>query len=155
MTRERDVDWSDWNGSVGAPPKPKPRPQVQRPAPLKKNKKKMTREDFKKAAEEKLEAERLAEAEMIADSLNKGAHRQATDEELFGHLVVSKDKAEKAEKDWDNTFERIPDLATVKCDHLNKRDELEDAWEDGGSFNDILDPAEVERRDKASLKARK
>lgn len=43
-------------------------------------------------------------AKTIMYGTDKPGIRQATDEELFGHLVVSEEQVEKAQKDWDNTF---------------------------------------------------
>lgn len=40
----------------------------------------------------------------IMHGTNQKGVRQATDEELFGHLVVSEEQVKKAEAEWDNTF---------------------------------------------------
>ena len=41
-------------------------------------------------------------AKIIMHGIDRKGIRQATDEELFGHLVVSEEMAKAAQKEWDN-----------------------------------------------------
>lgn len=70
---------------------------------------------------------------------------QPTNEQLFGHLAVSSDKIEKAEKAWNNTFNSHFDLIKLKIDHLNKS-KVEKSWGQGKSFNSLLDEKELAER---------
>lgn len=145
MARDRDVSWDDWKGYVERPGS----------ETIKKKKKlRKTKKELDEDMEEELEKACRREADRIVRSAKAGKNRQPTNEELFGHLVPSEEQVEKADKDWENRFNDHFDLANIKCDHLNRREELEDAWQDGKSFNDILEEEEVAKRDKASLKSK-
>ena len=70
--------------------------------------------------------------------------RQPTDEELFGHLVVTEEELEKREKNWENLlveWERM-----VKSTQVDKNQNEE--WGNGRSFNSYLSDEELEERKK-------
>jgi hypothetical protein len=72
--------------------------------------------------------------------------RQATDEELFDHLVVSEEQVQKAEQDWNN---QINDFYTEATKPLEKQDSKENLdWGNGRSFNDSLTPEELAKRNR-------
>jgi hypothetical protein len=77
--------------------------------------------------------------------LNK-SQRQPTNEELFGHLVVSEEQVKKAEENWNNTFNNHFDLLKKPIENQRSKENLE--WGKGKSFNSTL--TEEERRARAS-----
>lgn len=87
--------WNDWtdlmNGNVGEPEDYRSRP-VESRGPLNK----MERPEMP------------SDADIRAAVLN-GAPAQPTDEQLFGHLVVTEEVAKAAEKKWENTFNSFYD----------------------------------------------
>jgi hypothetical protein len=88
------------------------------------------------------EAKKLFEA--LAKAIVSGAPKQPTNEELFGHLVVSEESLQKAEDDWNN---KINDFYTEAAKPLEKQDSRENLdWGNGKSFNDSLSPEELEER---------
>lgn len=119
-----DVDWSDWTGTVK-------QKEHSLSAPL--------NPALKKGAD------------VAADALSgnlpvmQDCKKQPTNEELFGHLVVSKEQLKKAEDDWVNTFKRHFNGIGLKIDHLNKN-VVDKKWEQGKSFNSLLSKEEVEAR---------
>ena len=68
------------------------------------------------------------------ESLNKSAKikLQATDEELFGHLVKSEEELKKAEEDYNNKLNKW--FKEVNNNIDNKKSD----WASGKSFNSTL-----------------
>jgi len=76
-----------------------------------------------------------------------GVPRQPTDEEMFGHLVVTEEQEKKQQEAWEN---RMKDFFSSKSqqriDHLNKSSVSEREWTSGKSFNDLLTEEEKKER---------
>jgi hypothetical protein len=126
MARAGDLDWSNLTkGKVGEP-------EAAESRPLSKNShkggEKVTKEDL------------LTDAnKIITGFLSKGI-AQATDEQLFGHLVVSEEQIKKSEEDWTNTFNNF-------FNQVNKNvDNIDHEWGDGKSFNSKLSEQELAAR---------
>ena len=92
--------------------------------------------------------EQFANMDMSNKVDRNGNKLQPTDEELFGHLVVSKEQLEKKEQEWRDTFNKHFRGSGENVDHLNKSEKLDFEWEDGKSFNDYLSEKEVSERNK-------
>lgn len=94
----------------------------------------------------------VTQEELIKEALDivKGAHtdkrvRQATDEELFGHLVVSEEELEKSEIEWKEKIQKWYEEARKPIQQ--KPDDLK-AWANGRSFNDSLTEEELDERNR-------
>lgn len=90
--------------------------------------------------------------EEIAEYILRGAPKQPTDEELFGHLVVTEEMAKAAQDQWENGMNKtINDLNQP----VVKPEDQQLEWGDGTSFNDTLSEQERLKRnmhvDKDSL----
>jgi hypothetical protein len=72
--------------------------------------------------------------------------RQATDQELFGGLVVSEEQVQKAEQEWDNQLNGFYEEAAKPLGKQDPKDNAE--WGSGKSFNDDLASEELEKRNK-------
>jgi len=85
--------------------------------------------------------------EEISEYILKGTQapgvRQATDEELFGHLVVTEEQFKKAEEDWNNTLNNFYKAAQAPVVPEDKQDS---EWGDGSSFNSALTEEERLKR---------
>lgn len=81
-------------------------------------------------------------AEFILRGTNSKGIRQATDEELFGHLVVTEEQMKKAEYKWDNKLDLFYKAAK---EPINKSNQEYD-WGSGKSFNDSLTEEERLKR---------
>lgn len=134
--RQMEVDWSDWSGSSAAP-------EAAQSAPVERDCHKggehITKEDLRK------------DGEKIIAGARTGSGRQPTNDELFGHLVKPADDLEKMEKDWDNFFNDSMEEARKPVDEIVKSQlpqQLEEAWESGKSFNDIIGEEEARKRGK-------
>ena len=135
--RQMEVDWSDWEDTRDWSGKAaEPESELSKPVEYNCHKggEKVTKEELRK------------EAEKIIEGARNNGFRQATDEELFGHLVVSEEEMEKAEKDWENLIKDTLNAARQPIDDKNKNG-LDEAWESGKSFNELLDEEEVKKRD--------
>jgi len=85
-------------------------------------------------------------AKSILSGSKENGFRQATDQELFGGLVVSEEQLQKAEDDWNNQLNGFYKEAAKP---LEKQDSVDNAeWGSGKSFNDSLAPEELEKRNK-------
>ena len=81
--------------------------------------------------------------EEIAAAIMHGAQRQPTDEEMFGHLVVSEEQVAKAKDEWDNTLQGFYDAARKP---VLKKSEDDVDWGSGKSFNSTLSDEERLKR---------
>ena len=116
MARKMDVDWSDWDGKCKMPPA----------HPLSK--------PLSKSVKNGADAINSTFADMAA-SIIRDAPKQPTDEQMFGHLVVSESMAKAAEEKWNSTFDTLSFKGPV--DHLNKSP-IDGEWGVGKSFNQLL-----------------
>lgn len=120
MARERDVDWSDWNGRAEEPEHPMSRPLD---------------EGIKTGADAAAQALATGDIPVLVD-----APKQPTDEQLFGHLEVTQEQADAAHKEWDTKisgFYKQDNLNDI--DRLNGGDDrLDFEWEEGKSFEQCL-----------------
>lgn len=139
MSRERDVDWGDWTGAVQKPVAPQSRP-------VQKN----CQQGGEKVTQEALRKEAMA---IVKDAHSKNSpYRQPTDQELFGHLVQSQETIDIKNKTWNEILGKslndsrcpIDDIIKAKLPAHIKDQE----WVSGTSFNDMLSPEEVKKRDK-------
>ena len=123
------VDWSDWKpGQVDSDPMSRP---------LSKNIK--TGAD---AVKEALTTGKLPD-------LFGPAPRQPTDQEMFGHLVVTEEMMKAREKEWENRISKINSREFSKSiDHKNKSSVSDRVWTPGKSFNSMLTEEELEERNK-------
>lgn len=80
--------------------------------------------------------------EEIAKAVMYNAPKQPTDEEMFGHLVVSEEQLEKSKADWENKLQGFYDAATTP---INESNEDVD-WGSGQSFNSTLSDEERLKR---------
>ena len=135
--RQMDVDWSNWSGKCDNIEHSLSQP-VER--------------DCHKGGEHVTKDELRKEAEKIIQSARQGPLAQATDEQLFGHLVKSNEELEQMEKDWENFFNDTLGEARKPVDEKVAKELppelLEEAWPSGTSFNDMLSAEEVEKRGK-------
>lgn len=134
--RELEVDWSDWNGSSAAPEAAQSRP-VERDCH--KGGEHITKEDLRK------------DGEKIIAGAHTGGGRQPTNEELFGHLAKPAEDLAKMEADWNNFFNDSLSEVQKPVDEIVKSQlppQLEEAWESGKSFNDMIGEEEARKRGK-------
>lgn len=116
MTRQRDIDWSDWNGQV-----------KQNEHPLSKS----VNTNLKKGAD--VVKEFLT---TCASSILQDIPKQPTNQEMFGHLVKTEAEIKAIEKKWQNSICNYQELYKP-IDHLNKS-KITDEWGQGKSFNSLL-----------------
>jgi len=79
----------------------------------------------------------------ITAAIMHNAPKQPTDEEMFGHLVVSEEQVAKAKADWYNKLQGFYDAA-MKPVIPEEEQELE--WGSGKSFNSTLSDQERLKR---------
>lgn len=86
--------------------------------------------------------------EEIAEFILRGSQapgvRQPTDQELFGHLVVSEEQVERAKAEFENRMQNT--IAKLHTPIVGKTYEEEDAWASGKSFNETLSKEELIKR---------
>lgn len=101
MAKAGELDWSNlMKGDVGEPAHPLAKGDVKganKPV---------------KASKEQL----LADAEHILRGFLSKGIRQLTDEEMFGHLVVTDEMVEKAQKEWNDRVNGLQHASNVKVD---------------------------------------
>lgn len=134
--RECDISWDDWNGKSIQPEALQSMPVGINPH---------------HGGEHVTKAELRAEGEKIIEGAKRAGFKQATNEELFGHLIKSKEEINKMEKDWENFFNDTMQEARKNVDNRVKRvlpPELQEQEWHGGSYNDMLSEEEVKERDK-------
>lgn len=127
MSRKQDVDWSDWKGHVEKQVSPLSRDL---PSNLKKG------SDLFKSIN-------FGNLPVIQD-----APRQPTNEEMFGHLVVSAEEITKKEENWKNRMQKTANALYQPIDHLNKSAVSDKSWGTGKSFNSMLSEEELKERNK-------
>lgn len=82
--------------------------------------------------------------EQIAKAILANAPKQPTDEEMFGHLVVSQEQIDKAKEDFDN---KITNFFKEAQKQLTGQTEVPDEeWANGTSFNSMLSKEELAKR---------
>ena len=81
--------------------------------------------------------------EEIAEYILRGAPKQPTDEEMFGHLVVTEEIAKKAESDWQN---KQGNLIKALNEPVIPEDQKDTEWASGESFNESLTEEERLKR---------
>lgn len=81
--------------------------------------------------------------EEIAKAVLYNVPKQPTDEELFGHLVVTEEMVKKAEEEWNNRSNNA--FNAMKAPITSKQDQNHE-WANGKSFNDSLTREELEAR---------
>lgn len=89
------------------------------------------------------EVPRKPSNEEIAKAVLHNAPKQPTDEELFGHLVVSEEMAKKAEENWNTKMNSA--FEAMKAPIIKKEDK-DHEWATGKSFNESLTREELEKR---------
>lgn len=121
-------DWSNWNGKVEQPVHP-----------------------LAKALDKNIKTG----ADAVRDALTKGelpvmidAPKQPTNEQMFGHLVVTQEQIKAQEKAWQDRVGDWFKNANKPVDKLNKsRSNIENReWAPGKSFNDMLTEEELKER---------
>lgn len=117
MARQRDVDWSDWKGHVEQPVHPLSQP-------------------LNKNAKTGFDSINMGFNE-LAQSILRDRPPQPTDEQMFGHLVVTEEMEKAFKKKWENVFNKHFNGFKQPVDHLNKC-KIEAKWEYGKSFNSLL-----------------
>jgi hypothetical protein len=80
----------------------------------------------------------------ITQGFKQPGIRQPTDQELFGHLVVSEEELAKREADWNNLL--IEWECLVKSAKVDENQDEE--WGNGKSFNSTLSEEELAERNK-------
>lgn len=70
--------------------------------------------------------------------------RQPTDEELFGHLVVTEEQAEKLQKEWNEKLNKL--YEELKKDVADGSLVKSEDWATGKSYNEQMDLTEEERQ---------
>ena len=78
----------------------------------------------------------------------KDVKQQPTDQEMFGHLVVTEDMAKQHDQYWEDNIARNYREITKPIDKLNKSSIDERVWEPGKSFNSMLTDEEKRQRNK-------
>jgi hypothetical protein len=116
MTRQRDIDWSDWKGSV----QPTEHPLSAPVNPI-----------FKKGADVVNEFLKTCTKSILQD-----IPKQPTNEQMFGHLVKTEAEVKAINKKWENNINNYRELYKP-IDHLNKS-KITDEWGQGKSFNSLL-----------------
>ena len=81
--------------------------------------------------------------EEIRAAIMHNAPSQPTNEQMFGHLVVSEEQVAKAKADWDNKLQGFYDAAKAP---LIPEEEQELEWGSGKSFNSTLSEEERLKR---------
>lgn len=80
----------------------------------------------------------------FAKSIVRDTPKQPTDEEMFGHLVVSEEQIEKAEEDWNNTLNKHFDGQKTPVEDQDSAENRN--WGNGKSFNESLEEEELQKR---------
>lgn len=73
------------------------------------------------------------------------AQPQPTNEEMFGHLVVSEEALAAKEAEWASGQQDKMKQLSMRIDHLNKS-KVEGSWATGKSFNSMLSKEELAAR---------
>ena len=130
MAKAGELDWSDlMKGQVGEPEDPKSKPLTYTGPTLKKG-----------------EVPVKPSNEEITKAILAGAPRQPTDEEMFGHLVVSQEQVDAAKEAFDN---KIVDFFKEAQKPITGQTEVADEeWGNGKSFNSMLSKSELEERNR-------
>lgn len=81
--------------------------------------------------------------EEIRKAIMHNAPKQPTDEQLFGHLVVTEEMVKAAEEEWNNSMNKAFDDMKAP---ITPKEEQEAEWADGKSFNESLTREELEKR---------
>lgn len=128
MPKAGELNWDDlYKGDVGEPADPRSQPLGYTGPTLKKG-----------------EAPPRPTNEQIAKAILAGAPKQPTDEEMFGHLVVSQEQVDKAKDEFENKLNNFFDAARKP---LTGQTEVEDEeWANGKSFNSLLSKSELAKR---------
>jgi hypothetical protein len=79
--------------------------------------------------------------EEIAAAVMHGAQSQPTDEQMFGHLVVTEEMAKKSKEDWEGSMNK-----SLTHPRITKEEDEETEWGSGQSFNSTLTEAERLKR---------
>ena len=80
----------------------------------------------------------------FAKAIINDTPRQPTDEQMFGHLVVSEEQVQKAEQAWNGVFNKFYDSSAEPLEKQDSIDNLE--WGNGKSFNDSIEEEELQKR---------
>jgi hypothetical protein len=80
--------------------------------------------------------------------INKGMKLQPTNEEMFGHLVITEEEIKKQEEAWHNRFASLSH-GKKPIDVLNKSAVSNREWKTGTSFNSMLTEEELRERSKS------
>lgn len=132
MPKAGELDWGDlYKGKVGQPEDAKSKPLGYVGPTLKKGEVPPTPSNEEIASE-------------IMRGMDAPGLRQMTDEEMFGHLVVSPEQAKAAEEAFDN---KIADFYSAASKPLTGQTEVPDEeWGTGKSFNSMLPKEELAKR---------
>ena len=79
--------------------------------------------------------------EEISAAIMHGASGQPTDEQLFGHLVVTEEMAKKAKEEWEGSMNK-----SLTHPKIITEEEEETDWGSGQSFNSTLTDEERYKR---------
>ncbi len=77
----------------------------------------------------------------IAAAILHGVQRQPTDEEMFGHLVVTEEMEKKAKEEWEGQMNKALTHPKITPEELEDVD-----WGSGQSFNSTLSDEERLKR---------
>jgi len=91
--------------------------------------------------------EEVTKEELIKEAMDivkQGQVTQATDEELFGHLVVTEEQLKKMEEDYQNKIDNFYKAAQTPVGDGDQVEEEE--WANGKSFNEQMELTEEEKQ---------
>lgn len=130
MPKAGELDWSSlMKGDVGEPEHPLSKP-LDRSGPILKKGEVPTPQSDEEIRK------------VILSGTDRPGFKQATDQELFGHLVVPKEELEKMEKKWEGTINNwFQEASKAVGDKVAPQD-----WASGQSFNSTLSQEELKKR---------
>lgn len=138
--RQADISWDDWDGKVKQPDYSWVLPTAALPVA----------HDAQKGGEHITKADLVREAEEnMAKMRTDPKLQQPTDEQLFGHLVVTEEDEARFEEEYQTRISKMYTMPENSEQYLKKHEgEPEQEWKDGMSFNDMLSPEEVKKRNR-------
>lgn len=123
MARQRDVDWSNWKGTVEKQENPLSKPLSP---------------SLKKGADLFRDVDVVTgNLPILADAPKQPNKKEF--EAVVAAMLPSEEALKKAESDWENGFNK-------PIDHLNKSEGSDKVWGQGKSFNSTLSKEELEKR---------
>ena len=83
----------------------------------------------------------------FGDTIKEGASKlQPTDEQLFGHLVVTQEQVDKAQEEFESKLDFYNDWVAGRIKTSGEKPEDNETWANGTSYNSQLSSEELKKR---------